>query len=124
MTTTSDSMTSVTHMTISSSELSFNLDEVSVKSISSTESYDTQWQLLWAEHCSHQYQLEYLNFKAIEENTISEDSVDPPVTAPSSRSRNKPRRKRQKYLTRYLELVFRIVPVLCHKNKTCFLCPF
>lgn len=58
---TTDSMTNVTRITLSSSDSSYGIDDSSAKSSSilsssdSAHSVDQQWQLLWADHFNEQY---------------------------------------------------------------------
>lgn len=65
---TTDSMTNITRMTLSSSDSSCGVDDLSVKSSSvlsssdSSNSADQQWQLLWAEHFNEQYYYHYNKF--------------------------------------------------------------
>lgn len=65
---TTDSMTNITRMTLSSSDSSCGIDDSSVKSSSalsssdSANSADQQWQHLWAEHFNEQYYYHYNKF--------------------------------------------------------------
>lgn len=65
---TTDSMTNVTRMTVSSSDSSYGLDDSSAKSSlilsssDSAQSVDQQWQLLWADHFNEQYNYHYSIF--------------------------------------------------------------
>ncbi|XP_054288289.1 trimethylguanosine synthase-like isoform X2 [Macrosteles quadrilineatus] len=65
---TTDSMTNVTRITLSSSDSSYGLDDSSGKSSSllsssdSNNSVDQQWQHLWAEHFNQQYYYHYNKF--------------------------------------------------------------
>lgn len=65
---TTDSMTNVTRMTLSSSDSSYGNDESSAKSSlilsssDSAQSVDQQWQLLWADHFNEQYNYHYSIF--------------------------------------------------------------
>jgi trimethylguanosine synthase len=65
---TTDSMTNVTRITLSSSDSSYGLDDSSGKSSSvlsssdSANSVDQQWQQLWAEHFNQQYFYHYNKF--------------------------------------------------------------
>ncbi|KAG8293109.1 Trimethylguanosine synthase [Homalodisca vitripennis] len=64
---TTDSMTNVTRITLSSSDSSCGVDDSSAKSSSvlssdSNSSVDQQWQSLWAEHFNEQYYFHYNRF--------------------------------------------------------------
>lgn len=68
LTSTTDSMTNVTRMTISSSDSSYGADDSSARSLSllsstdSVSSTDQQWQQLWTEHFNEQYYTHYQAF--------------------------------------------------------------
>lgn len=68
LTSTTDSMTNVTRMTISSSDSSYGADDSSARSLSllsstdSASSTDQQWQQLWTEHFNEQYYTHYQAF--------------------------------------------------------------
>lgn len=84
LTSTTDSMTNVTRMTISSSDSSYGADDSSARSLSllsstdSASSTDQQWQQLWTEHFNEQYYTHYQAFieeyKLIKHN-ITEEGI-------------------------------------------------
>lgn len=73
--TTTDSLTNVTRVTVSSSEFSF--DDSSKSGLSSdSSSNDHQWQNLWTEHVDQQYQLCYREYLSKKKSNCHNSNLD------------------------------------------------